>query len=72
MTSQRVKEILNFCPATMGSGLHSSDADDRRRLRASAVAKLKALLEKIKANIKVFQPWHDVLKPYYVFLYTVT
>lgn len=56
MTSQRVKEILNFCPATMGSGLHSSDADDRRRLRASAVAKLKALLEKIKANIKVFQP----------------
>ncbi|CAM9751680.1 unnamed protein product, partial [Scytosiphon promiscuus] len=51
---ERVQGILSICPAAMGSGLEVLLTESERsgRLRAQAVARIKALLEQVKANIK--------------------
>lgn len=52
---ERVQDILSICPATLGSGLQAllSESESSGRLRVQAVARIKALLEQVKANIKV-------------------
>lgn len=54
----RVQDILSICPATMGSGLQAlrSETESGGRLRVRAVARIKALLEQVKSNIKVCAP----------------
>lgn len=49
----RVQDILSQCPASMGSGLLVDDKESSVRLRVRAVARIKELLEQVKANIKV-------------------
>lgn len=49
----RVEDILETCPASMGSGLLVDDTESSVRLRVRAVARIKGLLEQVKANIKV-------------------
>lgn len=50
-----MQDILSMCPATMGSGLEAAlnETEGSSQLRATAVAAIKDLLEKVKANIKV-------------------
>lgn len=51
----RVQDILSICPVTMGSGLQAmiSETESGCVLRVRAVARIKALLEQVKSNIKV-------------------
>lgn len=49
----RVRDILSQCPTSMGSGLLVDDQESSVPLRVRAVARIKELLEQVKANIKV-------------------
>ena len=49
----RVQDILAQCPTSMGSGLLVDDKESSVRLRVRAIARIKELLEQVKANIKV-------------------
>lgn len=52
-----VDDVLAMCPASMGTGLLVDDTDNGRRQRVQAVARIKELLEQVKANIKVCWCW---------------
>lgn len=52
--ANRVEDILQTCPPSMGTGLLVDDTESSGRLRVRAVATIKGLLEQVKANIKVW------------------
>lgn len=56
-TTNLAEDVLAMCPSSMGTGLLVDDTDIGRRQRVQAVARIKGLLEQVKANIKVCWCW---------------
>lgn len=56
-TKNIAEDVLAMCPSSMGTGLLVDDTDIGRSQRVKAVARIKGLLEQVKANIKVCWCW---------------